>query len=267
MQVAFGSCPGRVRRSRSIHEPVRDPTSIHWPEMIDNQEKNTIFLKPLVTSPKIEVGESPTTTATTTRMIRLCYCGERRWLRRKRRRLDEVGGLRLQASGRVPAVARWRSPRAIGAFDEALTIVSRVSASWDVRRVRARLRRLGVRRRPARIDRPKTGWEALTEAESMVQVWPRTGAPVERSPRSSSSPACRRSRSILSSPCIRTKAAPLELFREISGLEPLVRQPARLGVQSDMFHAATSLTPAGTTPQAYSTVLLASVAVKKDDRL
>ena len=28
--------------------------------------------------------------------------------------------------------------------------------------------RLGVRRRPARIDRPKTGWEALTEAESMV---------------------------------------------------------------------------------------------------
>jgi hypothetical protein len=31
--------------------------SVHWPEMIDNQEKNTVFLKPLVTSPKIEVGE------------------------------------------------------------------------------------------------------------------------------------------------------------------------------------------------------------------
>lgn len=244
---------------------VRDPTSIHWPEMIDNQEKNTIFLKPLVTSPKIEVGESPTTTATTTRMIRLCYCGERRWLRRKRRRLDEVGGLRLQASGRVPAVARWRSPRAIGAFDEALTIVSRVSASWDVRRVRARLRRLGVRRRPARIDRPKTGWEALTEAESMVASLAAHGC---TSREIAEKLFISRTRSILSSPCIRTKAAaPLELFREISGLEPLVRQPARLGVQSDMFHAATSLTPAGTTPQAYSTVLLASVAVKKDDRL
>jgi hypothetical protein len=36
---------------------VPDPMSIHWPEMIDNQEKNTAFLKPLVTSPKIEVGE------------------------------------------------------------------------------------------------------------------------------------------------------------------------------------------------------------------
>jgi hypothetical protein len=36
---------------------VPDPTSIHWPEMIDNQERNTVFLKPLVTSPKIEVGE------------------------------------------------------------------------------------------------------------------------------------------------------------------------------------------------------------------
>jgi hypothetical protein len=31
--------------------------SVHWPEMIDGQEKNTVFLKPLVTSPKIEVGE------------------------------------------------------------------------------------------------------------------------------------------------------------------------------------------------------------------
>jgi virginiamycin A acetyltransferase len=36
---------------------VPDPTSVHWPEMIDNQEKNTVFLKPLVTSPKIEAGE------------------------------------------------------------------------------------------------------------------------------------------------------------------------------------------------------------------
>ena len=36
---------------------VPDHTSIHWPEMIDNQEKSTVFLKPLVTSPKIEVGE------------------------------------------------------------------------------------------------------------------------------------------------------------------------------------------------------------------
>ena len=36
---------------------VPDPTSVRWPEMIDGQEKNTVFLKPLVTSPKIEVGE------------------------------------------------------------------------------------------------------------------------------------------------------------------------------------------------------------------
>ena len=36
---------------------VPDPMSVHWPEMIDGQEKNTVFLKPLVASPKIEVGE------------------------------------------------------------------------------------------------------------------------------------------------------------------------------------------------------------------
>jgi hypothetical protein len=28
---------------------VPDPTSIHWPEMIDNREKHTVFLKPLGT--------------------------------------------------------------------------------------------------------------------------------------------------------------------------------------------------------------------------
>ncbi|TPI51906.1 CatB-related O-acetyltransferase [Mesorhizobium sp. B3-1-7] len=34
-----------------------DPTHIVIPGMIDGQERNTVFLKPLVTSPKIEVGE------------------------------------------------------------------------------------------------------------------------------------------------------------------------------------------------------------------
>ena len=36
---------------------VPDPTRARWPEMIDDQEKNTVILKPLVTSPKIEIGE------------------------------------------------------------------------------------------------------------------------------------------------------------------------------------------------------------------
>ena len=36
---------------------VPDPMRIHWPEMIDDQERNTAFLKPLVTSPKVEIGE------------------------------------------------------------------------------------------------------------------------------------------------------------------------------------------------------------------
>jgi DNA-binding CsgD family transcriptional regulator/tetratricopeptide (TPR) repeat protein len=57
---------------------------------------------------------------------------------------------------------------AIAALDEALTISTRVGASWDAARVRGRLRRLGVRRRTVKIDRPKTGWEALTEAEAVV---------------------------------------------------------------------------------------------------
>jgi virginiamycin A acetyltransferase len=34
-----------------------DPASVRIPGMIDDQERDTVFLKPLVTSPKIEIGE------------------------------------------------------------------------------------------------------------------------------------------------------------------------------------------------------------------
>ena len=73
--------------------------------------------------------------------------------------LEDLGRVLAQHGDNAPAIA---------ALDEALTIATRVGASWDAARVRGRLRRLGVRRRLAKTDRPKTGWEALTEAESAV---------------------------------------------------------------------------------------------------
>jgi DNA-binding CsgD family transcriptional regulator/tetratricopeptide (TPR) repeat protein len=73
----------------------------------------------------------------------------------------------LEDLGRVLA-QHGDNASAIAALDKALTIATRVGASWGAARVRGRLRRLGVRRRPVKIDRPETGWEALTEAESVV---------------------------------------------------------------------------------------------------
>ena len=73
----------------------------------------------------------------------------------------------LEDLGRVLA-QHGDNASAIAALDKALTISARVGASWDAARVRGRLRRLGVRRRTVKIDRPKTGWEALTEAEAVV---------------------------------------------------------------------------------------------------
>lgn len=73
--------------------------------------------------------------------------------------LEDLGGVLAQNGDSASAIA---------ALDTALMIATQVGASWDVTRLRARLRRLGARRRPAKIDRPKTGWEALTEAESVV---------------------------------------------------------------------------------------------------
>jgi DNA-binding CsgD family transcriptional regulator len=60
------------------------------------------------------------------------------------------------------------SAGAIDAFDEALTLTTAAGADWDASRIRARLRRLGVRRRPSRADRPKTGLESLTDTEAKV---------------------------------------------------------------------------------------------------
>jgi DNA-binding CsgD family transcriptional regulator len=73
--------------------------------------------------------------------------------------LEDLGRVLAQHGDTAPAIA---------ALDTALTISTRVGASWDAARVRGRLRRLGVRRRPDKTGRANTGWEALTEAESVV---------------------------------------------------------------------------------------------------
>ncbi len=73
--------------------------------------------------------------------------------------LEDLG--RLQAS-------QGASDEAIASLDRALAIAVQVGASWDAARVRGRLRQLGVRRRIVVSERPATGWEALTSAESTV---------------------------------------------------------------------------------------------------
>ena len=73
----------------------------------------------------------------------------------------------LEDLGRVRA-GGGDTASAVVSFDEALSVTSRVGAEWDSARIRARLRRLGVRRRNAVNTRPKTGWAALTEPEINV---------------------------------------------------------------------------------------------------
>ena len=54
------------------------------------------------------------------------------------------------------------------AFDHVLRIFIDVGAVRDAARARKRLRELGVRRRVQSLDRPKLGWESLTDAELQV---------------------------------------------------------------------------------------------------
>jgi DNA-binding CsgD family transcriptional regulator len=58
---------------------------------------------------------------------------------------------------------------AIDNLDQALEGYERIGAPRDAARVRARLRRLGVRRRHwAHSERPETGWDSLTDTENSV---------------------------------------------------------------------------------------------------
>jgi len=73
--------------------------------------------------------------------------------------LEDLGGARLADGDRGGAV---------DAFDRALRICIETGAARDAARARMRLRELGVRRRVQSLDRPKLGWESLTNAELQV---------------------------------------------------------------------------------------------------
>ncbi len=73
--------------------------------------------------------------------------------------LEDLGRTRLKtgdASG------------AIEALDKPFETTARVGAHWDAARIRRRLRGLGVRRRPRSVQRPRSGWASLTDAEAGV---------------------------------------------------------------------------------------------------
>jgi DNA-binding CsgD family transcriptional regulator len=73
--------------------------------------------------------------------------------------LEDLGATRLRGQSRSDGVQ---------ALQDALAVYVGTGASWDARRVRARLRAHGVRRRVAATDRPADDWSALTDSELAV---------------------------------------------------------------------------------------------------
>lgn len=73
--------------------------------------------------------------------------------------LEDLGATQLRAGALTPGRA---------SLDRALVLYAAAGADWDARRVRARLRRSGVRRRLITTERPRAGWGSLTESESAV---------------------------------------------------------------------------------------------------
>jgi DNA-binding CsgD family transcriptional regulator len=73
--------------------------------------------------------------------------------------LEDLGCARLADGDRGGAA---------DAFDRVLRICAEAGAERDAARARKRLRELGIRRRVLPLDRPKLGWESLTDAELQV---------------------------------------------------------------------------------------------------
>jgi DNA-binding CsgD family transcriptional regulator/tetratricopeptide (TPR) repeat protein len=80
----------------------------------------------------------------------------------------EETAVRLAAAGKID--------QARAAFNDAVRGYAALGATWDVRRVDARLRPLGIRRGSRTLDqRPVSGWAALTDAERRVAELVATG--------------------------------------------------------------------------------------------
>jgi DNA-binding CsgD family transcriptional regulator len=99
-------------------------------------------------------------------------------LRRNRDELEEAVELferlplRLELAAALEdlGVAVTESDRAaaVAVLGQALSLFTELGAAWDARRVRSRLRDLGVRRRLAATQPETTGWTALTTSEVTV---------------------------------------------------------------------------------------------------
>jgi DNA-binding CsgD family transcriptional regulator len=74
--------------------------------------------------------------------------------------IEDLGARRIAAGDVNDGIAE---------LDRALRIYAQAGAAWDTRRVRARLRARGVRRRlVGSSGRPSTGWAAMTDSELAV---------------------------------------------------------------------------------------------------
>jgi DNA-binding CsgD family transcriptional regulator len=74
--------------------------------------------------------------------------------------LEDLGARRIAAGAEEEGIAD---------LDRALRIYVGAEAAWDARRVRARLRARGIRRRVVGSSgRPATGWAAMTDSELAV---------------------------------------------------------------------------------------------------
>ena len=96
-----------------------------------------------------------------------------------RKDLSEAVALYEEGPRPLASAARWRiweSPpsrratptKRVVVFGRALELYAQAGATWDVGRVRGRLRALGVRRRLVVAQRPGRGWGAMTDSELAV---------------------------------------------------------------------------------------------------
>jgi DNA-binding CsgD family transcriptional regulator/tetratricopeptide (TPR) repeat protein len=114
---------------------------------------------------RAELNPGATCIAATASHVRGLVEGSRRDLERAVELFEQGPRPLALASALEDLGASLSQPDVLG---RALTVYVDVGATWDARRVRSRLRKLGVRRHIVPLEAPTSGWASLTAAELAV---------------------------------------------------------------------------------------------------
>jgi DNA-binding NarL/FixJ family response regulator len=154
--------PPLMRIARELHDPGLEEQIVAATEQDARHPDALAMQQAAARLCRAQIDDDTETLQTVARVYE-----EHGWILMRAFAIEETA-VRLAAAGQIE--------QARAAFNDAVRGYAALGATWDVRRVDARLRPLGIRRGSRTLDqRPVSGWAALTDAERRVAELVATG--------------------------------------------------------------------------------------------